>query len=256
MEVIDKSKIIKEINIRLSNIFGNNVTVLKKIMDEENIIISGLFIAECVCGDYLQNNVSIDFFSEFTASKLLDVFFKENGYKKTSISRQNILGDVESTVKIFKIKKDLSHEQNEYKINLWSTKKITKPVKIWLDNVMDFDICKNYYKIVNGEEKIYVKSYENTINKKTKFSFARVIGGFNYKYTIDKYIDYEKNGIIFINSGVDMYNYICDNAYIINKEKEHKKVYYNFIIKKCGKKSYPDENGNKKYKYVFDLVRR
>ena len=240
-------KIIAEINIRLNNIYPNHVNQLKKLMEKYNIFISALFIVECICQEFFPEP-TIDFFVDKESLKPLQKFMEETTYKNSSMkSSPHILGNHRTSVHTFCL-------QNNYEIRVYCVKNLTQPIHQWLDNVIDFDICKNYYKIEDSVEQIYVKSYEQTINKSTNFQFAKIVDGINNKYTIEKYIEYKKLGITFLNAGNEMYNYIIDNAILVNKAGIPKKMYFNFEICRTGRKSYIDAKGKKSYWYIFDLT--
>jgi len=239
----DNSKIINNINTNLTNIFGDKTKKLKKIMNNQNIFVSGLFIIKCILEE--KSPKKIDFFIPKNQLELFNNFLtKKCMTKKYRVqSSPHIIGGERISKSFHKI------TNSNYKINVYAIKNFSTTIETWLDEKIDFDICKNYYAINNSKEKIYVKVLNKIINKTATFRFAKNLGGISYKRTIKKYIKLKNLGFKFANNGQEMFDYIISHAKIIDNNNVGHNTYSLFEIRLVNKKYYSDECHKKMYLY-------
>lgn len=252
--LLKDQKIINEINIRLPNIFMNCTDELKKLMNKNNIYLSGLFLLECISDEDFPEK-EIDFFVTENKFKKLNDFLKKNDFRCKRMSTSSHIGSCAATLSVYMPNElNIVHKQNNYCVNVLKIKEPMILMEQWLDKNVDFDICKNFYKINSSVEIIYIKSFDQIMNKSPIFRFSETMGSVTYKQSIEKYIKFQNLGFNFLDKGENMYNYIINSAFFTDKLNVQHKIYYNFTIKRVGKIKHVNDEGKKLNKYIFELV--
>jgi len=142
--------IIKEIDIRLQNIFGDKVNHFKELLISLNAIISGSFIIQCILGEiWIRSDV--DIFIPKTVDLKLDEFLLNIG----CIQKYDN----------YNVKYLLFCEAVNYKMKSGQHIQLIKlhenNVKQYMNKTFDFDICKNIY---NGKS-VQINNMYNITHK-------------------------------------------------------------------------------------------
>lgn len=142
--------IIKEIDIRLQNIFGDKVNYFKELLISLNAIISGSFIIQCILGEIWIDS-DVDIFLPNTENTELGRFLL-NIKCVTNYDEY----DVEYLLFCDAVNYKMESGKCIQLIRLYENN-----VKKYIDKTFDFDICKNIY---NGES-IQIKDIYNITHK-------------------------------------------------------------------------------------------
>lgn len=159
---IIKNNTIKEMKKRLEiNLGKSNSDKLIDCLKKENVIISGSFIIQCMLGEYWTQS-DIDIFY-ITDEKDVDIsFVNENDFLLVhypSCIYERFLGDYLYRYAILKNK----HTGELVQILNLSNNSMKS---LDLNDIFDFDICKNYFHYKNGNEVLDIYDIDSIMNKK------------------------------------------------------------------------------------------
>jgi hypothetical protein len=175
-----KTSIIKEINRRLSIIFGDELNNFKTTLDKSKSIIAGSFVLQCILGEYwdksdidiyypiainINNNNTnniINFFGskEFAYNDLENFFINLPIIKFTVKHVTNYAGDAvtirdfescNTGVKIQIVEKEMPKNYDD--------------INSYINTYFDFDVCNNMFYHENGIDKIKISNLESIFNK-------------------------------------------------------------------------------------------
>jgi len=205
---IFNSCVIKEINNRLSETFGNKLSEFKTIMQKTHSVISGSLIVQCILGEKWKES-DIDIFSpdisimeSFLSNSML--FDVENHYTYDCGYEQM------DPIKIEKISNCLTINGIVFQLIQIDVEKDYSKIKNYVCDTFDFGICKNIYYIQEKEcvsvmkpNDIYHKTFEFNVGVRLNNSMKRydkyIDRGFNIPINIsyDKMIERETSRMIF-----------------------------------------------------------
>jgi hypothetical protein len=230
-----KESIIKEINIRLSLIFGDKYNEFNKILDDTKAVISGSFIIQCILGEYWEDSD-------------IDIYFPTINNNKYNIHSTYYYYDLEKflyeTVKFkmtgsYPAMSRYKYDQSNGKLEIEYVRNYetaTNSVQViqakiendydkmtkFIYNTFDFDICKNVYYINDGKEYINIPKLNDILNKVSEFKIGYRVGS-----SIERYEKYTKRGFNIINNMT--YDEIANKAVETNR-KHSNPGNYNGII--------------------------
>lgn len=185
-----KQSILRQINLRLSSIFGDKLDEFKKLLNDTKGAISGSFIVQCILDEYW-NNSDIDIYFPCpteTSPDIGDFFTKVMHLKNSSYDSDEMHNNI-SKNNIYMI---TNYEYNGKILQLMYMDIPYDHELLWefiIDN-FDFDFCANIYYIDNAEECVKISKFNNIIRKTDKFSIKfesiqRIMASMDryYKYT-------------------------------------------------------------------------
>jgi hypothetical protein len=215
---IIKTSIIKEINRRLTIIFGDKLNNFKQVLDNNKAIISGSFIIQCILGEYWTNS-DIDIFSpvdhidynpNFDYSDMekflmsTDLFDLTEDYVMDYGGSPSVIRDFKSFI-------------NETKIQIIEKEipKDYKEINKFINGYFDFNICCNMFYHENNMDKVEIFDINNIFNKIIKCedisSQGRYEKYFSRGFNIITDTFYERKFILVFPTNVK-------NKYIISDE--------------------------------------
>ena len=245
---IVKNSVIREIDTRLSLIFGDKYDDLNKILDETKAVISGSFIIQCILGEYWENS-DIDIYFPIINNK---EYSNDHGNPYYELERF-LYEDVKFKLKdsysaVNRYQRDLSKDKvrikyirnygtltNDIQVIQAEIKKDRYKMNKFINGTFDFDICKNTYHINNGKQNLNILKLYDILNKIAEFKIASRVGS-----SLERYEKYTKRGFNIINNMT--YEEIANKATKCNHVREPSDLYngiiYLFHMKKIGDNEY------------------
>ena len=190
--------IIKEIDLRLYKIFGNDLDKFKQELKNVNGFISGSFIIECIIGEeFIGRDIDIyfprseDILGNNNYNLEADTFHNFI-YKYLTVSYEaSIYGDVDVHCVTDYLRYDYGHKNlNDVNVHVQLIEFENKSNIKFVDTNFDFNVCKNIY---NGTE-IIIKNMYNICNKIIDLRDILCTEEVNRRY-----IKYKNRGFKFIN---------------------------------------------------------
>lgn len=185
------SPVVKRVNEKLYEIFGNYMQEFKDIMCKTHAAISGSFIIQSLLGTYYENS-DIDIYVPFnkSVSYINDFILKTTTPTKLSNDSAYALG-MDYTI----IKKVNTYTINNCIIQIiyLNVNNNIDAVYDFIKNDFDFDICKNIY-YYDGNDNVILYNPHQLLNKYTEFKTSKKLGN-----SIERYYKYMKRGFVFTN---------------------------------------------------------
>ncbi len=206
-----KNNTIKQLNNKLSNIFGPKLPEFKNILQDVNGIISGSCILQSILGEKWEKS-DIDIFipvrgnvitntpSDNPKSEMDDFMFangKMTDYDAANRYYSNICGRIIVWCRTYKINNQLVQV-----ILINVENRINKMCDFIFKN-FDFDICKNIYHRENNNDNIVIHNIKDVLTKQTTFKIGTRFGS-----SVLRCEKYMKRGFTFINP---------ENSQVLNK---------------------------------------
>jgi hypothetical protein len=203
--------VIREINRRLSVVFGDNLSQFKKVFEDTKNVISGSFITQCILGEKWKDS-DIDIYTSikgneiekdgFTYNKTEDFIYgvmkyKDVGHTARSGYSHNLDTD---NVKIVDVR-DYEIDDSKVQIIKVNVGKGYDEMKEFIYDTFDFDFCKNIYSIKDGKECVTIYNIDEIISKDVEFKV-----GFRLGSSIERCLKYKKREFKFTN--LDNLDYI------------------------------------------------
>jgi hypothetical protein len=206
---------LNEINLKLTQVFGDQVDKLKSMMEGHEVFISGSAIIECVLGENWTHQTPSEK-GEVIQGPIFEFFCND---------RENTKQFIEFVKKFTEIKRSVFRRGNirspwTYRISQTIVyENVPHPVRHedmveHIDKLFHFDICKNFYRICDGKEELYIGSFDAILNKKSTFFFLEKPNDQNHYLSVLIDCMYYKNkGFEFsCGDGVDLHQYVINNA--------------------------------------------
>lgn len=202
--------LLKKINTRLVNIFGDKLPELKKIMSETNSVISGSFIVQCLLGEKWKSDV--DFFvsheSDQMMTKIDNFMLNTMSYDGKYVPAYSDIAGCERikwTMDYYPRRcddKNYSVSDSDIQIICIDVEKSYDAMRDHVVNYFDFDVCKNMY-YHDGHDKLIVHDLEGILSRRTEFKFSNLgadkMNFDNIKSNISRYEKYTRRGFKFTN---------------------------------------------------------
>lgn len=194
-----KQHIINEINHRLMNIFGNQLSDFKQCMKNTGSIISGSFILQCILKE--DWNSDIDIYvpmigntiyppsgnkdeTNFIKSDVDNFMYYQMNFK----GRHDIYADLNSVIKYVRN----YYKQNQI-IQIIGIDIARHDVSTFINDTFDFSICKNAY-YFDGKDNLVLSNLNNIYHKMLNFESKNAV-----QSSISRYYKYQKRGFVFKN---------------------------------------------------------
>jgi hypothetical protein len=203
-----KESIIKEINTRLSLIFGDKYNEFNEILDKTKAVISGSFIIQCILGEYWEDSDIDIYFPTINNNKYnihstyyyyeLEKFLYETVKLKMSMSypaMSRYKSDQSNGKLNIKYVRNYETATNSIQIIQAEIENDHIKMKEFIYDTFDFDICKNVYYINNGKEHLNILKLNDVLNKITEFKIGYRLGS-----SLQRYEKYTKRGFNIINN--------------------------------------------------------
>lgn len=210
-EIINKKIIMSSIKTiifqRLTEYFGDLTTHFINLLQENNGIISGSFLVQCILNEYWDDtNINIYIpdkkgSEEFTAIENFIYNDLKWKWKNGTGYDRDIVSDKISFVRDYKNKKN----QKLHIIHLDTDNNIDSLYN-FVHDTFDFDIVKNIY----SKDYLRICNLHDILTKQTKFKYAYRLGS-----TIKRYNKYKQRGFHFINMNDISYKNIASNSSIL-----------------------------------------
>jgi hypothetical protein len=236
-----KNNVIKGINTRLLDVFGDNYNTFKNILKKTKGVISGSFIIQSILNTYWQGS-DIDIFIPIKENDMIKTGQTLCMHSEMDEFLNSIMVCVNSLCGAYNGDKI---ESNMHYIRTYETVITKYPIRIllidtdvngihkFIKNYFDFDICKNAYWNYDNTDNIYTTSISDILNKQAKFAFGQ-----NVIQSYDRCKKYVKRGFSFTDKYIsNIHMYLPDN--IIKKSI--------YELKLCG---YSD--GHRKCKIISE----
>lgn len=212
-KLIIHQKIISNIINKLKIIFQDHYDNIIKLMQENNSIISGSFIIQCILDEEWVSDIDIYEQDTYYGTKcnvhnetILNEYLNKH-YKSECFTTRSLYDDISSNQIKIHISEYNNHNKNKNKINkiqlIHLNVKEHDDVKIFIDTTFDFDICKNIFYFENNKPHLFIKSLSDIINKQTDFKFK-----FGLFSSIARMIKYTKRGFYFDISNFTYNDYV------------------------------------------------
>lgn len=201
-----KTSIVKMINNRLSEIFAEQVDDFKKYMKENDCIISGSFVLQCILGEYWPNS-DIDLCVLASDQKYLSIekfllnSFAEygnngDGYTSNQVSwvRNYFNRDNIQVIAI-----NMYQEQEIYNLNNFFDDKFVSNIellKIFVDEMADFAVYKNIY-YHDGNDHLILNNLNDIFTRTTNY-----VCKYPIKESLERYHKYSERGFTFPNKNL------------------------------------------------------
>jgi hypothetical protein len=235
-----------EINERLSDVFRENVGEVKQLMDRHSVLISGSTIVECALGEKWDHHNPSE--KKMVEGPIIEFYSPISEMRKFHKAIKKFI-----SIDCCKLQYPHQcpwHRQTTtnmiYGMGIACNKSYDKLVE-YVNSIFLFDICKNFYRVRNGIDELYVNSLEasSIISRKSSFAFP---DNSRYKYDFKgALIDclyYKSRGFEFsVDDNANMYEYIISNSIHSHGEK----VYHEFHIEST--------NETRKMKYTVKKIK-
>ena len=203
-----KESIIKEINIRLSLIFGDKYDKFNKILDDTKAIISGSFIIQCILGEYWEDS-DIDIYFPTINNKMYLTDSNNPYYELEKFLYETLKFNMTQSYRaISRYRRDQSNDKlnieyvrnydtftNSIQIIQAKIKNDPTKMKEFIYDTFDFDICKNVYYIKDGKGYLNILKLNDIFNKISEFKIGYRVGS-----SIQRYEKYTKRGFSITNN--------------------------------------------------------
>lgn len=211
-----KPSIIREINTRLSLIFGDRLVDFKESMKRSKCIISGSFILQSILGEKWEDS-DIDIFSLVDDNGLLDVEVFMYNEMQVRYNTGNVddymmgseiywVRDYDNTIQIIGVLREYMQEEISNLDDWFNGKTLHLSdidlLKRFMDESSDFSICKNLY-YYDGKDNLILNNLEEIFTKTTDF---RKVPSSPPMLSIRRYHKYKKRGFTFRNKDLLTYN--------------------------------------------------
>ena len=181
--------VLRNMNDMLTEIFGDNATEFKRLIELTRAVISGSFITQCILNEYWEGS-DIDVFISIDNEPIYDII-KKFLREKMNFKERNYDPDYLYTYVGFRSIDTMISYKTHYDIE-YSICVILVDIKnddlikyVW-DNC-DFDICRNAYYINDNKEKLNICAINDICTRTTKFKIGRTLRSTIYRYY--KYVE-------------------------------------------------------------------
>lgn len=206
--------IIKSIYKQLHNILKSQYNKFIKHMTQNNAVISGSFIIQCILGKYYEgSDIDVYSFLDTTKKTFFDIIDKE----ELTATQHMVFAEYDELPNIGEILN--IHLKNGFYLQNIQLHNISSfgELKEFIIKDFDFNICKNLFTIINGKPKLYIHNLTRILNKTEVISTLQIDE--KTKIRIEKYIlrgftfKFGSNNIYDINETRNLLNYIkCDKS--------------------------------------------
>lgn len=211
-----EQQIIVEINRRLYEIFGDDLSGFKKMLKETKSVISGSFIIQCALEEYWENS-DIDIYIPMIGNNItrtpnrnpksdLEDFLHAKLAWCSWEAANRYGSDINSDIEFIR---EYKKENGKYKIQTILVK-IDKGFDVlnnFIKNNFDFDMCKNMY-YFDGKDNISINNINEMLSRRTNFKTTRRLGS-----NILRCKKYMERGIVFDNKKDLSYETLANNSY-------------------------------------------
>jgi len=201
--------LLDRINLRFKQIFGDKYISFKQLLNNNNMIVSGSFILQCILGEEWQSDFDIftdeyfpfDLYSTGETDTILDTLYKKNPNIEECYNYMNNLHmrsiiNYKSNVKELPVQL-ICIEKSEFETYRNKSEFVEASWK-YIQRNYDFDVCINTYSIIDGKENLKIYNLENICNKRINLNRVNIYTRnnriekyrnrgftFDYKYKLD-----------------------------------------------------------------------
>lgn len=205
-----KKYIIDKINERLFEIFGDRLSDFKQCLKNTGAVISGSFLLQCVLNERWEGS-DIDIYVPIIGNNISRI---EGGYIKSALddfmhyemkldgSHDNYAEEINNNIKWVRNYRKHFNDQSSTTIQiigLYIDKNI-ESLQYEIDQMFDFDLCKNIY-YYNGRDNIILSNLYDICNKMTHFKSSRLL-----RSSLERYHKYKRRGFTFKNKNTLCYD--------------------------------------------------
>jgi hypothetical protein len=185
---------IRNMNRIFNEIFGDNVSEFKKLLELNHAVIFGSFITQCVLDEYWEGS-DIDIFVPDMCDDLKKFLLEKMKFRGRDYDYFYYDNYFSIELKDASINDMAFYETSKYIIEISSIETKDNDLIKCLWNACDFDVCRNVYYIHNDQETLKLCAINDICTKTTKFKIGHRLGQTitrYYKY-IDRGFDIECN---------------------------------------------------------------
>lgn len=185
---------LRNMNYIFWDIFGENLTEFKTILEMSHVVVSGSIITQYVLDEYWNSDIDI-FIPYCTDDNRLDIFLREkmkfNGIIFDYCYHDHYFQMDTSYASVFDIMSYEIYHKTIHSIHIVWIEYDDLIKYLW--NACDFDICRNVYYINNHQEALRICTFKDICTKTTSFKIGPTLGS-----TMERYIKYVNRGFNII----------------------------------------------------------